>query len=354
MNVVKEIQRINRAEARRNPSSTGSGSWHDAYRDSAYIFIGGLDSELTEGDIICVFSQYGEILDVNLVRDKETGRSRGYAFLMYDDQRSTVLAVDNLNGTKVAGRTLRVDHVMNYRPPKDVADRQGDNGLDDAPQGPTMNAAPPLLDDSDAENTDAENERLLAEHGLDPEDPMAEYYLKKIKKKLRKEKKEKKAKKAEKSRKRAKDRSAVTEEPADDESAKSRRPDDSASKPFPADPLPPVVVAPPPHTNDAEPRQTNRRQSPVPGPSHSDRRSEPWSPSSRYPSSSKPRSRSRRRSPSPRYSSSRTWRSPSRRRPPSRSRSRDRYHARRDDRHTRGRSSSRDRYSSHRDRRYHR
>ncbi|KAJ1928460.1 RNA-binding protein Cwf29 [Tieghemiomyces parasiticus] len=217
MNVVKEIQRINRAEARRNPSGTGSGSWHDAYRDSAYIFIGGLDSELTEGDIICVFSQYGEILDVNLVRDKETGRSRGYAFLMYDDQRSTVLAVDNLNGTKVAGRTLRVDHVMNYRPPKDVTDRQGDNGLDDAPQGPTMNAAPPLLDDSDAENTDAENERLLAEHGLDPEDPMAEYYLKKIKKKLRKEKKEKKAKKAEKSRKRAKDHSAVTEEPVDDD-----------------------------------------------------------------------------------------------------------------------------------------
>jgi hypothetical protein len=37
--------------------------------------------------------RYGEIVDVNLVRDKGTGKSRGFAFLAYEDQRSTVLAV---------------------------------------------------------------------------------------------------------------------------------------------------------------------------------------------------------------------------------------------------------------------
>ena len=37
--------------------------------------------------------RYGEIMDVNLVRDKATGKSRGFAFLAYEDQRSTVLAV---------------------------------------------------------------------------------------------------------------------------------------------------------------------------------------------------------------------------------------------------------------------
>lgn len=47
-------------------------------------------------------------MDVNLVRDKETGKSRGFGFLMYEDQRSTVLAVDNMNGTQVMGRTLKV------------------------------------------------------------------------------------------------------------------------------------------------------------------------------------------------------------------------------------------------------
>jgi RNA recognition motif-containing protein len=37
--------------------------------------------------------RYGEVVDVNLVRDKTTGKSRGFAFLAYEDQRSTVLAV---------------------------------------------------------------------------------------------------------------------------------------------------------------------------------------------------------------------------------------------------------------------
>jgi RNA-binding motif protein, X-linked 2 len=54
-------------------------------------------------------------MDVNLPRDKITGKTKGFGFLMYEDQRSTVLAVDNLNGAKVLERTLRVDHVKNYK-----------------------------------------------------------------------------------------------------------------------------------------------------------------------------------------------------------------------------------------------
>ena len=45
--------------------------------------------------------QYGEVVDVHLVRDGETGKSRGFCFLAYEDQRSTNLAVDNLSGSKV-------------------------------------------------------------------------------------------------------------------------------------------------------------------------------------------------------------------------------------------------------------
>ena len=46
---------------------------------------------------ICIlmdwFYRYGEIVDVNLVRDKGTGKSKGFAFVAYEDQRSTNLAV---------------------------------------------------------------------------------------------------------------------------------------------------------------------------------------------------------------------------------------------------------------------
>jgi len=79
---------------------------------------GGLDYELTEGDMLAVFAQYGEVVDVHLVRDKATGKSRGFSFLAYEDQRSTVLAVDNLSGAKVAGRIIRVEHVDNYKKKK--------------------------------------------------------------------------------------------------------------------------------------------------------------------------------------------------------------------------------------------
>lgn len=48
-----------------------------------------------------LFCRYGEIVNINLVRDKKTGKTKGFCFLAYEDQRSTVLAVDNLNGFKV-------------------------------------------------------------------------------------------------------------------------------------------------------------------------------------------------------------------------------------------------------------
>ena len=54
-------------------------------------------------------------MNINMPRDKETGKPKGFAFLMYEDQRSTVLAVDNLNGANILERTIRVDHVKNYK-----------------------------------------------------------------------------------------------------------------------------------------------------------------------------------------------------------------------------------------------
>ncbi|KAF7493323.1 RNA-binding motif protein [Sarcoptes scabiei] len=97
-------------------------SWHNMYKDSAWIFVGGLHFDLSEGDIIAVFSQYGEIVNINLVRDRKTGKSRGFAFICYENQRSTVLAVDNFNGISLLNRIIRVDHVQEYRIPKEYDD----------------------------------------------------------------------------------------------------------------------------------------------------------------------------------------------------------------------------------------
>lgn len=110
---VKQTQLINKKEAALGLSE--NASWHARFKDSAYVYVGGISFDLTEGDLLAVFAQYGELVDVNLVRDKTTGKSRGFAFLAYEDQRSTVLAVDNLNGAKVLGRIVKVDHVDKYK-----------------------------------------------------------------------------------------------------------------------------------------------------------------------------------------------------------------------------------------------
>merc|ERR1711879_322054 len=115
MNITKEIQRINEREAALGLKA----SWHDEYANSPYIFVGNLDHGLTEGDIVAVFEQYGRVRDLNRARDKKTGDPKGFAFLGYQDPRSCILAVDNLNGIQLVGRTLRVDHVKDYKPPKD-------------------------------------------------------------------------------------------------------------------------------------------------------------------------------------------------------------------------------------------
>ena len=116
MNVLTQIK--NQQDASLREVELGlpeSASWHAKYKHSAYIFVGGLHSDLTEGDVLAILSQYGEIVDVFIPRDERTGKSKGFAFVCYLDQRSTILAVDNLNGSKVLGRILRVDHCEDYR-----------------------------------------------------------------------------------------------------------------------------------------------------------------------------------------------------------------------------------------------
>ncbi|KZT29417.1 hypothetical protein NEOLEDRAFT_1153940 [Neolentinus lepideus HHB14362 ss-1] len=183
MNVVREINRINDREL--DLIAQGGASWHDEYKDSAYVFIGGLHFDLTEGDVITIFSQYGEVMDVNLPRDKNTGKTRGFGFLMYEDQRSTVLAVDNLNGADVLGRVLRVDHVKNYKQPK----VKGEDGEWLEPEEQSLNARPDMTMDDDA----ASDSSVSSGPPIDPEDPMYDYLVaqRKEEKALRKSKKSK-------------------------------------------------------------------------------------------------------------------------------------------------------------------
>jgi len=124
MNSIAAIQRINEAELESGAALKLSASWHAKYLKSAWCYVGNLPLKLTEGDVICIMSQFGEIEDLNLVRDEETGKSKGFAFLKYEDSKSCVLAVDNFTGSKILGRSIRVDHVEQYRLPKHLLEKE--------------------------------------------------------------------------------------------------------------------------------------------------------------------------------------------------------------------------------------
>ena len=121
MNNMAQVQKLNERELELGISA--EASWHAKYKDSAWVYVGGLSTDLSEGDIICVLSQWGEIEDFNYPREKKTGKPRGWCWAKYEDQRSTILAVDNGNGASLLSRTLRVDHCEKYKLPPELRDR---------------------------------------------------------------------------------------------------------------------------------------------------------------------------------------------------------------------------------------
>jgi len=123
MNTIREVEKINQEELERGIAGTPA-SWHAQYSQSAWCYVGNLDHQLTEGDVLCIMSQFGEIEDIHLVRDEDEGKSRGFGFVKYEDARSCVLAVDNFVGTQILGRSLRVDHVEQYRLPKKLQEQE--------------------------------------------------------------------------------------------------------------------------------------------------------------------------------------------------------------------------------------
>jgi len=157
MNVIQEINRINQRELQEGLTNT-SASWHAKYSSSAWVYVGNLPTPLTEGDILAVMSQFGEIEDINLVREEGTGKSRGFGFVKYEDCRSCILAVDNFNGTMVLGRSLRVDHVENYRLPKHLREKEEQGG--DADENADANNAEVNVNVND----EGQNERI-DQHG---------------------------------------------------------------------------------------------------------------------------------------------------------------------------------------------
>jgi RNA recognition motif-containing protein len=85
------------------------------------IFVGNLDFGASESAIRSLFEPYGSVDKVNLVTDRETGRSRGFAFVEMSDSAQADKAIAALNGAQLDGRALNVNEAR----PKSGGDRSG-------------------------------------------------------------------------------------------------------------------------------------------------------------------------------------------------------------------------------------
>lgn len=73
------------------------------------IFVGNLDFATSESSLRTLFERYGAVERVNLITDRDTGRSRGFAFVEMTDVDEADRAISALNGAELDGRTLSVN-----------------------------------------------------------------------------------------------------------------------------------------------------------------------------------------------------------------------------------------------------
>ena len=80
------------------------------------IFVGNLDFAATDSSVRSMFEQYGTVDRVNLVTDRDTGRSRGFAFVEMSQTEEADRAIAGLNGTNFEGRALNVNEARPKTP----------------------------------------------------------------------------------------------------------------------------------------------------------------------------------------------------------------------------------------------
>jgi len=75
------------------------------------IFIGNLPYAYTEQELKDLFSPFGEAQSVQLIRDRISGRSRGFGFVGLSDSQQEIAAIEALQGLELEGRTIRISKI---------------------------------------------------------------------------------------------------------------------------------------------------------------------------------------------------------------------------------------------------
>lgn len=72
------------------------------------VYVGNLSWQATEEDIEASFAVCGTVTEVKVIRDRDTNKSRGFAFVTFADDSTAQKAITDLDGTEMGGRTVKV------------------------------------------------------------------------------------------------------------------------------------------------------------------------------------------------------------------------------------------------------
>src|ERR1039458_1230089 len=93
------------------------------------LFVGGLSYDTTQDELTKLFASCGKVADVKLIMDRETGRSKGFAFIEMSNDAEAQAAILKLNGTTVGQRSLFInDPRPKEERPKGFAPKSGGAG----------------------------------------------------------------------------------------------------------------------------------------------------------------------------------------------------------------------------------
>src|SRR5512145_1715450 len=92
------------------------------------LYVGNLPYSATEDSLKGAFSQFGTVESVAIITDRDTGRSKGFAFVEMATPQEAADAVSKLNSSEMEGRTLKVSVALPQAPRSGPAQRRGNDG----------------------------------------------------------------------------------------------------------------------------------------------------------------------------------------------------------------------------------
>jgi RNA recognition motif-containing protein len=89
------------------------------------LYVGGLAYSVTDQELEAMFAEHGQVVSAAVIKDRDTGRSKGFGFVEFSDDTAAQNAIKALNGKEVGGRSLTVNEA---RPQEDRPRFGGGNG----------------------------------------------------------------------------------------------------------------------------------------------------------------------------------------------------------------------------------